>query len=243
MARKPGRRRKKGAGRLLRLLVVLGVIGIGGFAGWHWLKDNPQHNPFAPLDLRDPVGMATVQKLVALRDDVLQCRAVLDRSSVSYLALDPAGEGPCARPDRTQLSGYPLAPDTPATTCPVAAALEMWRTKSLEPAARDILGSEVARIEHMGVFNCRRIRGSGSDTWSQHATGNAIDISAFVLADGRRISVLDDWEGDADSARFLRTVRDDACGMFATVLSPDYNAAHADHFHFDQDARWTTVCR
>ncbi len=235
--------RKVGKFRTERRILLISILAASVFAGWVWLQDHPEHNPYAPLDLRHPVGWATTQKLVALRDNTPQCRAVLERSGVAYAALSATGEGPCARPDRTQLSAYPLAPDTPATTCPVAAALEMWRVKTVEPAAREHLGSEIARIEHLGAFNCRRMRGNNSGAWSQHATANAIDIAAFVLADGRRVSVLTDWNGDEAEARFLREVRDGSCGVFATVLSPDYNAAHADHFHFDQDSRWTSVCR
>jgi len=57
------------------------------------------------------------------------------------------------------------------------------------------------------------------------------------LSDGRRISVVGDWQGDDAKARFLRQVRDGACDLFATTLSPDYNAAHRDHLHLDQAAR------
>ncbi|MEL7217662.1 MAG: extensin family protein [Pseudomonadota bacterium] len=225
-----------------RLLLAL-IVVITLFAGWIWIEAHPEHNPYAPLDLRHPVGWATTQKLVDLRDDVPQCRAVLERSDVAFSALPPTGEGPCARPDRTQLTSYPLAPDTPAVTCPVAAALEVWRDKTVVPAAREYFGSDLAQIEHLGAFNCRRMRGNNSGAWSQHATANAIDIAAFVLADGRRISVLQDWDGDEAKAGFLRAVRDGGCGVFATVLSPEFNAAHADHFHFDQTNRWGSVCR
>ncbi|MEM8726044.1 MAG: extensin family protein [Pseudomonadota bacterium] len=225
-----------------RILLIL-IISLVVFAGWVWLKDHPEHNPYAPLDLGHPIGWATAQKLVSLQDDVPTCRAVLERSDVSFTALPATGEGPCALTDRTQLSAYPLSPDTPAVTCPVAAAMELWRVKTVEPAAREIFGSEIARIEHLGAFNCRRIRGNNSGAWSQHATANAIDIAAFVLADGQRISVLNDWDGEDAKARFLREVRDGSCGVFWTVLSPDYNAAHADHFHFDQTNRWSGVCR
>ena len=225
-----------------RAIVVL-VLLIAAIAGWQWLQDHPQHNPYAPLDLRDPPGWATARKLTALRDDVTECRAVLERSAVTYTALPATGDGPCARPDRTRLGDYPLAPDAPPVTCPVAAALELWRRESVAPAARAIMGSELARIEHLGAFSCRRMYGGADGPWSEHATANAIDIAAFVLKDGRRISVLSDWDGDADEATFLRAVRDGACGSFATVLSPDYNAAHADHFHLDQDDRWAGVCR
>lgn len=225
--------------RAIRALLLFAII----VAGMSYIYAHPEHNPTAPLDLRDPIGMATATKLVALRDDVPECRATLQRSGVAFAALPATGEGPCARPDRTRLSDYPLAPSSPPVTCPVAAALEVWRTKSVEPAAREIFGTGLARIEHLGAFSCRRMYSDPSAAWSQHATANAIDVSAFVLEDGRRINILRDWDGDEAEARFLREVRDGACGVFATVLSPDYNAAHADHFHFDQDNRWTGVCR
>ncbi|MCZ8369614.1 MAG: extensin family protein [Porphyrobacter sp.] len=178
-----------------------------------------------------------------LRSDVNACRAVLERSGITFTALPSAGEGDCARTDRTQLGDYPLAPDTPPLTCPVAAALEIWRRESLAPAARDILGSGIARIEHLGAFSCRRMYGGSDGPWSEHATANAIEIAGFVLDDGRKINVLRDWNGEDAEARFLRAARDGAGTSFATVLSPDYNAAHADHFHFDQDGRWAGVCR
>lgn len=225
-----------------RALVAL-LLLMAGIAGWQWLQSHPEHNPWAPLDLRDPPGWATQTKLIALRSDVAECRAVLERSDIAFTALPPRGEGACALTDRTLLGDYPLAPDTPAVTCPVAAALALWRRDSLGPAARDLLGSDVARIEHLGAFSCRRMYGGADGPWSEHATANAIDIAAFVLEDGRRISVLKDWDSDDPEAAFLRAVRDGACGSFATVLSPDYNAAHADHFHFDQDDRWSGVCR
>ena len=212
-------------------------------AGWQWLQNHPQHNPWAPLDLRDPPGWATRTKLARLKEDVGACRAVLARSDIAFTALDAAGEGECARPDRTRLGDYPLSPDTPPVTCPVAIALELWRRDSVAPAARRILGSDIARIEHLGAFSCRRMYGASEGRWSEHATGNAIDIAGFVLEDGRRISVLGDWDGEGTEARFLREVRDGACKSFATVLSPEYNAAHADHFHLDQDGRWSGLCR
>lgn len=246
MAKKPNPfriSRRRGTFRTERRLILLAILGMIAFAGYSWLEAHPEHNPMAPLDLRDPIGMATATKLVALKDDVDQCRTVLERSEIAFTALGPTGEGPCARPDRTRLTDYPLAPDTPAVTCPVAAAMELWLMRTVEPAARDIFGSELARIEHLGVYSCRRLYGRSEGAWSEHATGNAIDISGFVLEDGRRISLLADWDGDEEAQRFLRRARDGACGVFATVLSPDYNAAHADHFHFDQDSRWTGVCR
>lgn len=239
MPRKKSNARRRAA-RIAMTMLLLAVLAI---AGWQWLLGHPEHNPWAPLSMNDPPGWATRAKLARLKGDVAECRAVLERSDVAFTALAPTGAGPCARPDRTRLGGYPLAPDTPPVTCPVAAALEIWRRDSVTPAAREILGSDLKRIEHLGAFSCRRMYGSSDAPWSEHATANAIDIAAFVLEDGRRISVLKDWDGDGPKARFLRAVRAGACDSFATVLSPDYNAAHADHFHLDQDDRWTGVCR
>ena len=225
--------------RVVLILVLVGLLASGRV----WLAENPQHNPWAPLDLRDPVGWATGAKLQALREDVPACRAVLTRSAIAHDVLEPAGEGACRREDRTRLGAYPLTPSTPATTCPAAVAMILWQRDALGPAARDIFGSEVSRIEHLGAYSCRRLYGRDTGPWSEHATANAIDIAGFVLADGTRISVLRDWDGDDEKAQFLRRVRDGACGSFATVLSPDYNAAHADHFHLDMSPRWSSVCR
>lgn len=222
-------------------LLLLGALFVAARA---WLAEHPGHDPWAPLDLRDPPGWATARKLQALKGDVMACRAVLDRSEVAFTELPAAGEGQCARPDRTRLDSYPFSPAPPPTTCSVAIALELWRRDSLEPLAREVFGQGVARVEHLGAYSCRRLYGRDEGAWSEHATGNAVDVAGFVLADGTRISVLSDWSGDEpDKAAFLRRVRDGACEAFATVLSPDYNAAHRDHFHFDMAGRWGGVCR
>lgn len=86
-------------------------------------------------------------------------------------------------------------------------------------------------IEHLAAFSCRRTYGSADRPWSEHATANAIDISAFVLEDGRRISLIGDWndagQGDGpragreDKTNFLHRARGGACQWFAIVLSPD----------------------
>jgi hypothetical protein len=227
-------------GPVFALLILGGLV----LAAWAWLRDHPQDNPWAPLDLRDPPGWATQMKLANLRNDPAQCRAVLTRSKVAFTTLDPAGEGECRRADRTVLPALPLAPSRPPVTCVLGAGLELWLTREVQPAARDLLGSPVERIEHLGAYSCRRLYGRAKGRWSEHATGNAIDIAAFVLADGRRIAVLGDWKAKDERARFLHRVRDGACRIFGTVLSPDYNAAHRDHLHLDQAVRgWGGFCR
>jgi len=220
-----------------RLILTLFGIAALLFAGRAWLADHPQHDPWAPLNLADPPGWATQRKLAALRGDAAACRAVLERSDVAFTSLAAAGEGECRRPDRTVLTDTLFRPARPVTTCPVAAGSVLWLRRTVQPAAQELLGSAVVRVQHLGTYSCRRIGGGSEGNWSEHATGNAIDIAAFVLADGRRISVSGQWNAGDERAAFLRRVRDGACDIFGTVLSPDYNVAHADHLHLDQEAR------
>jgi hypothetical protein len=99
-----------------------------------------------------------------------------------------------------------------------------------------VLGSPLARIETMGSYSCRDIAGSGRR--SAHATAEAVDIAAFVLADGRRVNVRDGWsDGNVAEQRFLRIVHASACKRFGTILGPAYNAAHRDHFHLEATGR------
>ncbi len=237
-------KQRSGLSRALRFLVFAGILALAWHLGTGWLKRHPEHDPWAPLNLRQPVGWTTGNKLGALRSDPSECRAVLERSDIAFEVLDPVGEDECRRQDRTLLTAALLSPGRTSTTCSVAAAFEFWMFHGVQPAANEILGSPVARIEHLGAHSCRRINGSQTGRWSEHATGNAIDIAAFVLEDGRRISVLNDWQDAGNKSVFLLRVRDNACDAFGTVLSPDYNAAHADHFHLDQAARgYGGLCR
>jgi hypothetical protein len=117
-------------------------------------------------------------------------------------------------------------------TCPLANTLAAWARFGVDRAARQIMGSPLVRIETMGSYNCRNVAGTGRR--SAHATANAIDVSGFVFADGRRITVLGNWnQGTAQEREFLRVVHASACKRFGTVLGPAYNAAHRDHLHVE----------
>ena len=223
-------------------LLVLAVF----VAGRAWLHQHPEHNPWAPLDLNDPPGWATARKVVRLRNDPDECRATLRRSGVEFTPLPPLEAGQCPRPDRIVLAteAVALRPARPEATCAVEAGLVLWLRNGVQPAAREFLNSEVVAIEHYGTHSCRRIYGREGAPWSEHASGNAIDVAGFLLADGRWISVRNDWAVGRNRGTFLHAVHDAACGAFGTVLGPDYNAAHADHFHLDQAGRlgWS-LCR
>ncbi len=197
--------------------------------------------PWTPLSLSDPIGLSTGRKVARLTSDRDGCIALLETSGLEFDALEPRGNDQCRVEDAVRLDGgqdlLSLTPRSVAPSCPVMIGMLIWQNQVVQQQAQTIFGQRVARIETYGSFSCRRMYGRTEGAWSEHATADAIDIGAFVLADGTRISVLGDWPGDSKKARFLRQVRDGACDLFSTVLSPEYNVAHADHFHFDMADR------
>ena len=126
-------------------------------------------------------------------------------------------------------------------TCPVSAAFAAWARFGADRAARAILGSPLVSIQTMGSYSCRNV--AGSNRRSGHATASAIDIGGFTLADGRRITVTQGWNGSREERAFLRAVQASACRRFATVLSPEYNAAHHDHLHLEGVIEGRSFCR
>ena len=86
-----------------------------------------------------------------------------------------------------------------------------------------------------------QVREDGELTNHHRPTANALDISGFRLQDGQRIVLARDWQAGGQKADFLRQVQQVACERFSTVLGPDYNAAHHNHFHLDM-GRWQ-ICR
>ena len=108
------------------------------------------------------------------------------------------------------------------------------------PAALTYLGSELKGLRIASSFQCRRRNNLSSGKISEHAKGNAIDISAFRLADGRTVTVADGWKAQGTEKEFLLHVRKAACDRFLTVLSPEGDGYHQDHLHLDQGCHGKT---
>ena len=123
----------------------------------------------------------------------------------------------------------------PAATlaCPIVSMLERWLADSVQPAAQRWFGTRVVEIKQISAYSCRGMNGNSRAHISEHAFGNALDIAAFTLADGRRISVKDGWRGLPEEQGFLRDVQGAACQHFNTVLAPGSNVYHYDHIHVD----------
>ncbi len=164
-----------------------------------------------------------------------QCAADLTRLGAKFSILpDYADSGGCSAINAVLMTGAGASiSNLRATQCPLARAFAGWVRGPVQAHAREIFGSPVVRVETMGSYSCRQVKGVASTKLSEHAYANAIDVSGFVLADGRRVTVVNGWLGQSDEADFLRAIRNDACKRFQTVLSPDYNFAHRDHLHVD----------
>ena len=214
------------------LLIAL-VLGL-----YEWVRGHPQDVPWTPLVLADPVGRMTVRKIGALHEDFAGCRRIIEAAGQAHEPLPPViGAGSCGYDNGVRLTNGAQLRFQPAAaaSCPMAASLFLWVHQVVQPAARRHFGVAASSIQTFGTYSCRGIGGGLRP--SEHASANAIDIAAFHFPDGKRVSVAGDWPGNGPEAAFLRDVRDGACRIFATTLSPDYNAAHRDHLHLDQAAR------
>jgi hypothetical protein len=131
--------------------------------------------------------------------------------------------------------------------CPMIPQVNRWVSTAIEPAAQRIYGVPLAELKIAGSYACRPINHAFGATLSEHGHANALDVSGFVLADGRSISVKKGWRGDYRDQAFLRAVQAGACENFTTVLSPDYDSNHHDHLHVDLARRGSdglrTVCK
>lgn len=197
-------------------------------------KPAPPLRPTAPV-VR-PVTTAEVQ----------MCRRQLADLGAGFTPLGDLAAGSCTSSNAVTL--YRLAGDTapiavtnvPRIGCPLSQTVAAWARYGVDRAARQMLGSGLATIETFGSYSCRNV--AGTARLSAHSTASALDVSGFVLEDGRRISVKNGWDGGTEmERRFLRVVQASACKRFGTVLGPDYDAAHADHFHVEMGNG--TFCR
>jgi len=118
--------------------------------------------------------------------------------------------------------------------CPMVAALNDWLDSVVQPAAMARFGVPVSELDVFGAYSCRSIDNMAGRRLSEHAFGNAVDVSGFVLADGRKIVIVRDWgAAGAQEAAFLREAEGGACGLFTTVLAPGADRFHYNHFHLD----------
>lgn len=233
--------------RLLRRLFFAVSLCVVGLVGWllltHPATPLPREwNPTKRLYVSDPVTILTSFKLDVAAADPRLCQQVLGAADVAFRGLAPLrASAQCHVEDHVNFQRAGQARLAPVnTSCAIALRTAMWERHGLQPAAQEHLGTGISEITHFSSYNCRQIRtlAGTARRMSTHATAEAIDISGFALADGRRLVMKRDWNRELP---FFKAARDSACDWFETTLGPDYNALHADHFHL-QSKGWGT-CR
>lgn len=191
--------------------------------------------PSNPLMTGFPRFNAPLLRPAVMPADEVACRRELKRLGVKYRDLAPIDDGGACRIDWpvevTGLSGRIGMKPAATLSCEMAAAFAKWTKNELGPAARWRYFSGVKTIHQGSSYSCRRI--AGTSTASEHAKGNALDVMRIELESGRDIDVRKPGWFAFRQRGLLKTVRQDGCQYFTTVLGPGYNADHADHFHFD----------
>ncbi|MCP5088267.1 MAG: extensin family protein [Rhodobacteraceae bacterium] len=141
----------------------------------------------------------------------------------------------------TEIDGVKLTREA-LIGCDAAKSLYTWVNRSAKPTVGR-KGGGLAKIQVIAGYSCRTRNSKRGAKLSEHAKGNAIDIAGFVLKNGKVLSVERDWRSGSKS-RTLKKLHKSACGPFGTVLGPNADRYHRDHFHFDV-ARYRsgTYCR
>ncbi|NOE35996.1 extensin family protein [Ruegeria sp. HKCCD7318] len=140
----------------------------------------------------------------------------------------------------TSVSGVALS--RPSTMdCGTAIALNKWVDKTVKPTFKR--RGPVVELQVAAHYACRTRNNRKGARISEHGKGRAIDISGFTMADGEVVTVLKGWRKNP-SQKQLKKIWRGACGPFGTVLGPNSDRYHKDHFHLDT-ARYRsgTHCR
>lgn len=196
---------------------------------------------FDMFDRREPWRAEAEEKCLAEKG-VTVSAYVEPVSSIS-------GRGACGmeHPFRVTALGEGTVEVSPRATlaCPVIRDLNIWLENVVQPAAMAWMGQPVVGIKQMSSYSCRGMNGSATARISEHAFGNALDIGSFTFADGRTITIKDNWRGPQDARGFLLQVQAGACEVFTTTLAPGSNIYHYDHIHVDlmRRAKRPVICQ
>jgi hypothetical protein len=217
---------------LLSLTLLAGCIPEGRKTGTSRPRGQSSRAPQRPKAPPPPLPQQSELSQAKLR----QCLADLGDTGARYsLFPDKVMPDGCSIVGAVRLTdvGIPVSGLGPMK-CGVAERFAVWAGSAVQNAAAVWLETTVAKIESYGTYNCRPINNRQGARLSEHGRANAVDIAAFVLADGRRITVKDGWRGSDPAARdFLRAVHKAACRRFDIVIGPDGDPQHYDHLHFD----------
>ena len=189
-------------------------------------------SPTAPTFSARPNGRSAefIQVMTDRRTALVQGQVCNDPSIQGDAIGRVEGRGSCGIENAVRVKsvlGVNLQPAA-RMDCTTANALKRWINEGVMPAT----DNQAASLHVVSEYSCRFRNSAASGKLSEHSFGRAIDIAAIRLNDGREISVLNGWNSQRDSTA-LRRMWQAACGPFGTVLGPEANRFHRDHFRFD----------
>jgi hypothetical protein len=188
----------------------------------------------------DPSEEAPEDDFTVMSSAERACRSELERMGVKFQELPPISKGnSCGIAHPIKVSGFQGSIQLkPAATlnCQMTKVFAKWVKNELVPSARMRYFSGIQSIRQMSSYSCRKMNSRSRNPWSEHAKGNALDIGGFTLKNGKHIDIRKKGFFAFREKGLLKTVRQDSCKYFTTVLGPG-DAYHGDHFHFDLRAR------
>ncbi|ADU68720.1 extensin family protein [Pantoea sp. At-9b] len=232
----------------MRILLLIFLLMLAGWLSLPWLQQHlpPGWNPFTPLAVTDPPGWLTRYKVKRLADDPVACLAVMRQAQQSGKVqfTEVAGiQGACpvAQPLRITGFGDVTLSSSFLASCSLAVVSTMYVWQSQAQLQQAGMRSPLQRITHVGSYACRNIYHRQQGRLSEHATADAWDITGYQLTNGRWLRVENNWQQPQDASVALHALWRNGCANFGNALGPDYNAAHASHFHFGM--RGSGYCR
>lgn len=226
--------------RVKSLVVVCGLLALM-LVGYRYLPS--YYNPFAPLQLSDPPGRITQFKLRRLSPS--DCATLLAQANQQQFITSVAvanSDGDCPLTDvvRVRDFGAVKLSSSFLASCPLALSSALFIQQQARPLTERFTGQSLRQIDHLGSYACRNIYNRADARRSEHASAEALDLSAFRLANGQRVTVLNGWR-HPQTQPWLRAMLSASCGYYGNSLGPEYNAAHANHFHLGM--RGFGLCR
>ncbi len=192
----------------------------------------PFDSPYAPRysPVPSPRGFAPVA--IAMPGGMICNDARLTGTPIAPITSTNPQCGIAAPVSVTTVAGVQLSRPI-RINCETAVTLANWTEKTAKPTAQRVLSTALVSMELAAAYSCRTRNSRAGARISEHGKGNAVDIFGFSFSDGKTLSVSGDYYGSGDRRSYMRSVWKDACGTFGTVLGPDADRYHKNHFHFD----------
>jgi hypothetical protein len=211
--------------RRLQLRIAFAVLSLAGLG---WLSGCGTTGP--DFVVKDDPWRSPEERACLASGAIRQTAFVHSRSALG-------GPSVCGAENPFEMAaadnGRVILKPSASLRCPMIPQIDRWVSEVVEPAARRSFGQPLVEVTILASYSCRPMNSVEGAMISEHAYANAIDVGGFKLASGETISVERGWNGNERQRAFLRLAHDGACDYFTTVLGPNYNALHSNHFHLD----------